>query len=259
MWLQTVCACRWVSISQCLLTLSPTLSFLVFTSSYSAFHTSNRRFPETVLVKRVFGCPEKSFTKATLPILLFKYSLARNQKFPFDFEKCVKISCKYRNKSINVQNAHELIYESQTVAESAFCSLCQQNSGNQTLLHNWVWVQIKYFTVFVRTGMPGPVGQLCVCCSSIKVVMLLKNSGHERQENQLHCFRALKTVITANYCQKLCWFLLYFCEFCSGLWKMIQNTSVSLFFGQDFGNRQYRWWCYCCRVVLQVRYLSWLC
>lgn len=59
---------------------------------------------------------------------------------------------------------------------------------------------------FVRTGMPGPVGQLCVCCSLIRVVMLLKNSGHERRENQWHCFCALKTVITANYCLELCWF-----------------------------------------------------
>lgn len=139
---------------------------------------------------------------------------------------------------------------------SLLCSLCQQNSGNQTLLHNWIWVQIKYFTVFVRTGMPGPVGQLCVCCSSIKAATLLKNSRHERQRNQLHCFRALKTVITANYRQELCWFLLCFCEFCSGLWKKIWNTSVSLVFPRDYRKQAVSLWCCCCRVGLQVRYRS---
>lgn len=59
------------------------------------------------------------------------------------------------------------------------------------------------FPVFVRTEVSGPVGQLCVFCSSIRVVMLLENCSHDKQENQLHCFQALKTLITTNYCQEL--------------------------------------------------------
>lgn len=89
--------------------------------------------------------------------------------------------------------------------------------------------EYKYFTVCVRTGMPVPVGQLCVCCSSINLVKVLKISWHERQENQLHCFRALKAVITANYCQELCWFLLNVCEFFSGLWKMNRTPAWGSF------------------------------
>lgn len=52
-----------------------------------------------------------------------------------------------------------------------------------------------HFTVFVRTGMSGPVGQLCVHCSSIQVLMLLEKLQAREARKSIALFSSTKNPV----------------------------------------------------------------